>query len=38
VALRREGEHVSALEFLKVGALIMPVSLVLAVAALFIGR
>jgi arsenical pump membrane protein len=38
VALRREGEHVSALEFLKVGALIMPVSLVLAIAALFVGR
>jgi arsenical pump membrane protein len=38
VALRREGEHVSALEFLKLGALIMPVSLVLAVAALFVGR
>jgi arsenical pump membrane protein len=38
VALRREGEHVSALEFLKLGALIMPVSLVLAIAALFIGR
>jgi arsenical pump membrane protein len=38
VALRREGEHVSALEFLKLGALIMPVSLVLAIAALFVGR
>jgi arsenical pump membrane protein len=38
VALRREGEHVSALEFLKLGALIMPASLVLAVAALFVGR
>jgi arsenical pump membrane protein len=38
VALRREGEHVSALEFLKLGALIMPVSLVLAVSALFAGR
>ena len=38
VALRREGEHVSALAFLKLGALIMPVSLVLAVAALFVGR
>jgi arsenical pump membrane protein len=37
VALRREGEHVSALEFLKLGALIMPVSLVLAIAALFVG-
>jgi arsenical pump membrane protein len=37
-ALRREGEHVSALQFLKLGALIMPVSLVLAVAALFVGR
>jgi arsenical pump membrane protein len=38
VALRREGEHVSALQFLKLGALIMPVSLMLAIAALFIGR
>jgi arsenical pump membrane protein len=38
VALRREGEHVSALEFLKLGALIMPISLVLAIAALFVGR
>ena len=38
VALRREGEHVSAIEFLKLGALIMPVSLVLAIAALFVGR
>ena len=34
VALRREGEHVSALEFLRVGALVMPVSLVLALACL----
>jgi arsenical pump membrane protein len=38
VALRREGEHVSALEFLKLGALIMPISLLLAVSALFVGR
>ncbi|MBV9395518.1 MAG: arsenic transporter [Methylobacteriaceae bacterium] len=38
VALRREGEDVSALEFLRLGALIMPVSLVLALAALFVGR
>jgi arsenical pump membrane protein len=38
VALRREGEHVSALKFLKLGALIMPVSLVLAIASLFVGR
>jgi arsenical pump membrane protein len=36
VALRREGEHVSAVEFLKLGALIMPISLVLAIAALFV--
>jgi arsenical pump membrane protein len=36
VALRREGEHVSALQFLKLGALIMPISLVLAIAALFV--
>jgi arsenical pump membrane protein len=38
VALRREGEHVGALQFLKLGALIMPVSLVLAIATLFVGR
>jgi arsenical pump membrane protein len=38
VALRREGEYVSALKFLKLGALIMPVSLVLAIASLFVGR
>jgi arsenical pump membrane protein len=38
VALRREGEHVRALQFLKLGALIMPVSLVLAIASLFVGR
>jgi arsenical pump membrane protein len=38
VALRREGEHVSALEFLKLGALVMPISLALAIAALFVGR
>jgi arsenical pump membrane protein len=38
VALRREGEHVSALQFLRLGALIMPISLVLAIAALFVGR
>jgi arsenical pump membrane protein len=38
VALRREGEHVSALQFLKLGALIMPASLVLAIGALFLGR
>lgn len=31
-ALRREGEHVSAVEFLRVGALVMPASLVLALA------
>jgi len=34
VALRREGEHVSALEFLRVGAIVMPVSLALALACL----
>ncbi len=38
VAIRREGKHVGAWEFLKLGALIMPVSLLLAVAALFVGR
>jgi arsenical pump membrane protein len=32
VALRREGEHVSAWQFLRVGALVMPVALVLALA------
>jgi len=32
VALRREGEHVSAWQFLKVGALTMPVALVAALA------
>ena len=31
-ALRREGEHVSAIEFLRVGVLVMPASLVLALA------
>lgn len=34
VALRREGEHVSALEFLRIGAIVMPVSLLLALALL----
>ncbi len=28
VALRREGEHVSALDFLRVGALVMPPALI----------
>jgi len=28
VALRREGEHVSALDFLHVGALVMPPALI----------
>jgi len=34
VALRREGEHVSAWQFLKVGAVAMPVALVAALACL----
>ena len=34
VALRREGEHVSAWQFLRVGALVMPVALVAALACL----
>ena len=32
VALRREGEHVTALQFLKLGALVMPAALIPAVA------
>ena len=34
VALRREGEHVSAWQFLRVGALVMPLALVAALACL----
>jgi arsenical pump membrane protein len=34
IALRREGEHVSAVQFLKVGAVVMPPALILAVTAL----
>ena len=34
VALRREGEHVSAWQFLRLGALVMPVALVAALACL----
>ncbi len=34
VALRREGEHVSAWQFLRIGALVMPVALVAALACL----
>jgi arsenical pump membrane protein len=34
IALRREGEHVSAGQFLKVGAVVMPPALILAVATL----
>lgn len=34
IALRREGEHVSGVEFLKIGALVMPPALLLAIAAL----
>ena len=32
VALRREGEHVSAWQFLKVGVVVMPLTLLLALA------
>ena len=35
-ALRREGQRVTAWEFLKLGALVMPPALLLAVAALFV--
>jgi arsenical pump membrane protein len=38
VALRREGENVTAGEFLKVGALVMPPALILALGALIIMR
>jgi arsenical pump membrane protein len=34
VALRREGEHVSAWQFLRLGALVMPLALVAALACL----
>ncbi|MDP9126380.1 MAG: arsenic transporter, partial [Pseudomonadota bacterium] len=34
VALRREGEHVSAWQFLRVGMLVMPLALVAALACL----
>jgi len=37
VALRREGEHVSAWQFLKVGALAMPVALACALLGLLLG-
>jgi arsenical pump membrane protein len=37
IALRREGEHVSAWTFLKAGALIMPPALLLAAAILVVG-
>jgi len=33
IALRREGEHVSALRFLKIGCVVMPPALLLALAA-----
>jgi arsenical pump membrane protein len=38
LALRREQEHVSALQFLKVGAIVMPPALVLALLALTLVR
>jgi len=34
VALRREGEHVSAWQFLRIGAVAMPLALVAALACL----
>jgi len=37
IALRREGEHVSAWTFLKVGAFVMPPALLLATAAIVFG-
>jgi arsenical pump membrane protein len=38
IALRREGEHVSALTFLKAGAVVMPPALLLATAAIALGN
>ena len=35
-AIRREGEHVSAWTFLRLGAVVMPVALLLAMASLFL--
>jgi len=37
IAIRREGESVSALQFLREGAAVMPVALVLALLALLVG-
>ncbi len=37
IALRRQGENVAALQFLKLGVLIMPPALLLALATLWIG-
>jgi arsenical pump membrane protein len=37
IALRREGEHVSAWTFLKAGAFVMPPALLLATAAILLG-
>ena len=34
IALRREGEHVGALRFLRIGAVVMPLALVLTLLAL----
>ncbi|MFC5497850.1 SLC13 family permease [Caenimonas terrae] len=36
IAIRREGENVSAMHFLRVGAIVMPVSLLLALGALML--
>jgi arsenical pump membrane protein len=38
LALRREGENVGFRQFLKVGAVVMPPALLLALAALFIAE
>lgn len=37
IALRREGEHVSAWTFLKAGLIVMPPALLLATAAIVFG-
>jgi arsenical pump membrane protein len=37
IALRRQGENVAALQFLRLGVLIMPPALLLALAALWVG-
>jgi arsenical pump membrane protein len=37
IALRRDGHHVGALDFLKIGILVMPPALIAALAASFVG-